>query len=136
LASYQSREGVLQALTVLAGSQLSEDMREQVIEDTLRGTPGAKREWTSRGMIEDISAGLNGVSVPTIVAIGDHDKVEHEPALREAFGRHLPHATFRVLAGVGHLSPLERPGELATACVDLLATVSAPGGEADRARAI
>ena len=37
LESYQSREGVLQALQVLAGSPLDERRREQVVADTLRG---------------------------------------------------------------------------------------------------
>jgi hypothetical protein len=53
-------------------------VREQVIEDTLAGAAEAKRAWTERGMIEDISAGLIGVTNPTIVVIGDHDQVEHE----------------------------------------------------------
>jgi pimeloyl-ACP methyl ester carboxylesterase len=124
LASYGSREGAQQALTVLAGSPLSEAQRERVIEDTLRGAPGAKREWTEHGMIADVSNGLESVTVPIVVVIGDHDRVEHESALRQAFGRFLPHASFRVLAGVGHLSPLERPTELAAACLDLLASCS------------
>ena len=132
LGSYMSREGVHQALMVLAGSPLSDVSRERVIEDTLRGAPGAKREWTERGMIEDVSTGLEAVTVPTIVVIGDRDRVEHESALRQAFGRFLPHTTFRVLAGVGHLSPLERPGELAAVCLDLLAALSAPDGEPHR----
>jgi pimeloyl-ACP methyl ester carboxylesterase len=72
----------------------------------------------------------------TLFVIGDRDRVEHESALRQAFGRFLPHATFRVLAGVGHLSPLERPGELAAACLELLATLSAPDGKPDRTGAI
>ena len=86
-------------------------------------------------MIEDVSTGLDAVTVPTIVVIGDRDRVEHESALRQAFGRFVPHATFRVLAGVGHLSPLERPGELAAACLDLLACL-AHDGEPDRIRAM
>jgi len=127
LASYGSREGVQQALMVLAGSPLSDVSRERVIEDTLRGAPGAKREWTERGMIEDVSTGLEAVNVPTVIVIGDRDRVEHESALRQAFGRFLPHATFWVLAGVGHLSPIERPGELAAACLDLLASLARDG---------
>jgi pimeloyl-ACP methyl ester carboxylesterase len=129
LGSYMSREGVQQALMVLAGPALSDVACERVIEDTLRGAPEAKREWTERGMIEDVSAGLEAVTVPTIVVIGDRDQVEHESALRQAFGRFLPQAIFRVLAGVGHLSPLERPGELAAPCLDLLATLSARKGQ-------
>jgi pimeloyl-ACP methyl ester carboxylesterase len=135
LASYGSREAVQQALMVLAGSPLSDVARERVIEDTLRGATGAKREWAERGMIEDISSGLEASIIPTLIVIGDRDRVEHESALRQAFGRFLPHQTFRVLAGVGHLSPLERPGELAVACLDLLACL-AHDGEPDRIRAM
>jgi len=78
-------------------------------------------------MIEDVSTGLEAVAVPIIVVIGDRDRVEHESALRQAFGRLLPHVTFRVLAGVGHLSPLERPSELAAACLDFLASLARDG---------
>ena len=78
-------------------------------------------------MIENVSTGLEAVTVPIVVVIGDRDRVEHESALRQAFGRFLPHATFRVLAGAGHLSPLERPGELASACLDLLASLARDG---------
>ena len=30
-------------------------LRERIIEDTLRGSPGAKRAWPEEGMIADIS---------------------------------------------------------------------------------
>jgi pimeloyl-ACP methyl ester carboxylesterase len=120
LESYGSRDGVQQALSVLAGRSLSSTLREQIIEDTLRGAPGAKRAWTERNMIEDVSAGLAAVTVPVVVVIGDRDQVEHEAALREIFARLLPHATFLVLTGIGHLSPLEAPDALADACWGLL----------------
>jgi 3-oxoadipate enol-lactonase len=119
-ASYSSREGALQALSVLGAQPLPDELREQVIEDTLAGVPEAKRAWTERGMIEDISAGLIGVKTPAIVVIGDRDQVEHEAALRKAFGRFLPQATFRVLRGVGHLSPLQAPDAIAETCLDML----------------
>lgn len=120
LESYGSLEGVQQALSVLAGGPLSPELRQQVIEDTLRGAAGAKRAWTERGMIEDVSAGLVAVTVPVTVIIGDRDQVEHETALRAIFARFLPHASFRVLKGIGHLSPLEAPDALADACTGLL----------------
>jgi 3-oxoadipate enol-lactonase len=77
---------------------------------------GAKRAWTENGMIKDVSAGFDAVAVPVTVVIGDRDQVEHETALREIFARLLPQATFRVLNGVGHLSPLEAPDAVAEAC--------------------
>jgi pimeloyl-ACP methyl ester carboxylesterase len=120
LASYGSPEGVLQALSVLAGGPLPDELRERVLADTLRGAAGAKRAWTESGMIEDVTAGLDAVTVPVTVVIGDRDQAEHEPALRGILARFLPHATFRVLAGVGHLSPLEAPDAVADACSTLL----------------
>jgi pimeloyl-ACP methyl ester carboxylesterase len=71
-------------------------------------------------MIEDVSAGLSAVTVSVTVVIGDRDQIENEPALRKTFARFLPQATFRLLKGIGHLSPLEAPNELADACSALL----------------
>ena len=116
LHQYSSRAGALEALAILGGESLSSELREQVIEDTLHGAPDAKRVWTERNMIEDVSAGLAAVKLPVTVVIGDRDQVEHEPALRKTFARFLPQTSFRVLKGVGHLSPLEAPNELADAC--------------------
>ena len=86
----------------------------------MRGAAAAKRAWTERNMIEDVSAGLSAVKVPVTVVIGDRDQVEREPPLRNTFARFLPHATVRVLKDIGHLSPLEAPHELADACTALL----------------
>jgi pimeloyl-ACP methyl ester carboxylesterase len=117
---YGSREGVLQALVVIGGESLSNELREQVIQDTLRGAPGAKSIWPQRGMVEDVTAGLEGVNVPAVVVIGDRDQVEHEEALREIFARFLPQTTFKALKGIGHLSPLVAPEALAEACKSFL----------------
>jgi 3-oxoadipate enol-lactonase len=105
---------------VLAGRPLPPEQQERAIEDTLRGAPGAKRAWTESGMIEDVNAGLDAVTVPVTVVIGNRDQVEHEAALRQIFARFLPQSTFRVLEGVGHLSPLETPDAVAEACTTFL----------------
>ena len=120
LQSYGSRGGVLQALAVLGGESLSSELREQVIEDTVRGAPGAKSSWTEHGMIQDVTAGLDAVKVAVILVVGDRDQVEHEAALREIFTRFIPQTSFRVLPGIGHLSPLEAPDGLADICKKLL----------------
>ena len=108
-------------MAVLAGSPLPDPLREQVIEDTLRGAPQAKQTWTRHNMIADVSAGLDAVAVPVSVVLGDRDQVERETTLRAVFSRFIPHATFHVLRGVGHLSPLEAPGEIADVCMRHLA---------------
>ena len=125
LASYQSREGVLQALGVLAGSPLPHALHEQVIGDTLRGEAGAKRAWPGRGMAQDVSAGLEGVTLPVDVLIGGHDQIEREAVLRPALSRLLPQATFAIVPEVGHLLPLEAPEAIALACERMLSALSA-----------
>jgi hypothetical protein len=54
----------------------------RVSEDILRAA-AAKRARTETHMVEDVSAGLDAVTVPVTVVIGDRDQVEHEAAVRE-----------------------------------------------------
>ena len=56
LDSYQTREGVEAAITILAERPLSPKLRQQVIDDALSGSPSAKRAWTERGMTLDITS--------------------------------------------------------------------------------
>lgn len=54
-------------------------------------------------------------AVPVHVIAGADDSVEPEASLRASLGKVLPHATFSVLPGVGHMAPLEAPARLAEA---------------------
>ena len=130
LESYRSREGVGMALGVLAGSGLPDEVRERVIADTLGGAEGAKRAWPERGMTEDVSEALEGVTLPVDVLIGEFDQVERETVVRPALSRFLPQATFRIVRGVGHLLPLEAPGAVTSASLsgDLIACGSTLDG--------
>ena len=125
LASYQSQEGVLQALGVLACLPLPHALRVQVIADTLRGEAEAKRVWPDRGMTQDVSAGLEGFTLPVDVLIGEHDQIEHEAILRPALSRLLPQASFTIVPKVGHLLPLEAPEAIALACKRMLSALPA-----------
>ena len=112
IASYEAREGVERVIGILSARPLSEEHREQVIEDTLRGAPAAKRAWPERGMIADISGPASQIKVPVRVIVGTADNVESEDSLRAAFESILPRAEFIVLPGVGHLAPLEAAAEV------------------------
>lgn len=120
LESYQTRQGVLQALGLLTASPLSKALCEQVIADTLAGHPDAKRAWTEAGMLEDVSAGLDKVIIPVHVVVGDRDRVEPHDHLRASLTPALPQTRFSILTGVGHLSPLESPAAIAETCVSML----------------
>jgi pimeloyl-ACP methyl ester carboxylesterase len=119
LASYGSRHGVEQAISVLAGRPLSDAEREQVIADALAGAPGAKREWTEHGMIAAVGSRLRNFTGPVHVVVGELDRVEQPEALRAAFAEVLPQATAETVPGVGHLLPIESPSTIASACRDV-----------------
>jgi pimeloyl-ACP methyl ester carboxylesterase len=66
-------------------------------------------------MTPDISGLVGNIDVPITVIVGDADRVESEPVLRRELASRIRGTEFIILPGVGHLSPLEAPGELAAA---------------------
>jgi pimeloyl-ACP methyl ester carboxylesterase len=66
-------------------------------------------------MTLDITGLVGNINVPTTVIVGDADKVETEPLLRKELASRIGGTEFIILPGVGHLSPLEAPAELAAA---------------------
>ncbi|MBB4860426.1 pimeloyl-ACP methyl ester carboxylesterase [Novosphingobium chloroacetimidivorans] len=59
----------------------------------------------------DIGPAIQAVAVPTVVAVGDRDRV-CLPDDARALADQIPRARFQVLSGCGHLAPMERPGEV------------------------
>jgi pimeloyl-ACP methyl ester carboxylesterase len=74
-------------------------------------------------MTLDISDIVGNINVPTTVIVGDADKVETEPLLRREFVPRISGTEFIVLPGVGHLSPLEAPSELAAAITTAISKI-------------
>lgn len=126
LQSYQTAEGVEQALAALAGPRLPVEDRQGVAADTLAGAPEAKSEWTERGMIADLGLTPGEIEVPVTVLVGSVDQVERPDRLRAIFGEVVPQARFVELPEVGHLAPLEAPTAIASACRDMLVAVARP----------
>ncbi len=122
LASYASAEGIGEALKVISHRPLTIAQRQQVTEDSVGGVAAAKVAWISQGMTLDISKQAAAIAVPVCVIAGSADQVEKESALRAALLPLVPQARFETLEGVGHLSPLESPGELAEAIAEFVET--------------
>lgn len=121
LSSYQSREGIEQALRILAGRALSASEREAVIADTLAGAPDAKREWTERGMIAEVGEQLGAFAGPVRIIVGENDRVERQDVVRAIFGKLFPAAEVTMAAGAGHLLPLEAPSVISAVCRSTIA---------------
>lgn len=121
--AYQSRESVEFVIdNVLTAKPLDAAQREQVIEDSLKGAPQAKAAWPNVAMQEDMTAAVASITAPTIVISGELDQVDRIATLQAELMPRIPHATMHILPGIGHLSPLEAPVELARAIARFVAS--------------
>ncbi|MDZ5648506.1 alpha/beta hydrolase [Nitrospirillum sp. BR 11828] len=112
--AYATRETVGMVIDhVLTAKALAPEDREQVIEDSLRGAPAAKVAWPQSTSLEDISDWVGSVNVPTLVVAGELDRVDSVDLLKTTLVPRIAGATLHVLAGIGHLSMLEAPDDVA-----------------------
>jgi 3-oxoadipate enol-lactonase len=67
----------------------------------------------------DLRAGLASIKVPTAIVVGEEDYAT-PPAMAEAMHKAIAGSTLTVLPGARHLTPLERPDDIALALGKLL----------------
>jgi pimeloyl-ACP methyl ester carboxylesterase len=114
LHAYESDEAVLASIAnVLTATPLSDDVKAQIVADSLDVVPEAREEWARRGVIQDITSQARAIEVPVTVIVGENDKLEPEPVLRDNLLPYLVKAELRVIPRTGHLMPLEAPADLA-----------------------
>jgi pimeloyl-ACP methyl ester carboxylesterase len=115
LHAYDDRSTVLQTIDFLSAKSLAPETVEQIIEDSLSGSPAAKRAWPTIGILEDISTEVSKIEVPTLIIAGGRDRLDsvdqHE---REVLSR-IRGAEIFVIPKSGHLIPIDEPKELAFA---------------------
>jgi pimeloyl-ACP methyl ester carboxylesterase len=126
--AYASRESIVTTVEhVLAGSALDEDDLETVIADSLRGSRAAKAAWPLASSQEDIGDAVASIAVPTLVISGEHDRVDLPAVLQRELLPRIPQARLHLLTGVGHLSPLEAPDEIAALLGAFVHSIDARG---------
>jgi pimeloyl-ACP methyl ester carboxylesterase len=62
----------------------------------------------------DMAAHLPSVAVPTLVIVGEHDAIT-PPAGAEKMTKAVPRATYVLIRGAGHMSPMEQPQQVTDA---------------------
>ena len=90
----------------------AEDDLRTVVRGLIARQPAGAIAAASRGMAErpDSTAGLPGIDVPALVITSSGDRLI--PAdVSAPMASQIPEATLAVIAGAGHLSNLEAPGE-------------------------
>ena len=100
---------------VLTAGPLPPALRNQVVEDSLRGAPAAKRAWPHEAMAEDITDRARRIGAPVTIVSGELDRVDPPAALLTHLLPFIPHAVLETVPGRGHLLPLEAPRAVAHA---------------------
>ena len=122
--AYDDEQTVRQSVEhMLTHLPLADDVRRQIVEDSLSAHESARLSWPTTGLAEDVSAGVGDIEVPVLILAGEHDLVEPPELLRQHLLPLIPQATMTVLDGTGHLSPLEVPDQVATAITDFTAAL-------------
>lgn len=123
--AYDSRDSVLWSLeNVLTAHALAATDAEQVVADSLRGTPGAKLAWPMQSMCEDISAMVPRIQVPVLIVAGELDRVDPPAQVKAEVLARIPTASLHELPGTGHLSPLESPQAVSAAIAGFMEEIT------------
>jgi len=115
LHAYDSRDTVVQATAFLTAHPPNESTVEQIVEDSLRGSAGAKLAWPTSAAYEDISERVKNINVPTLILAGDQDRQDPLHQQQTEVLPRIPAARLEVVRGSGHLSPIDQPGQIADA---------------------
>lgn len=121
---YDNREGAEIAFSNLTLLPLEENTREMVLEDMQKSAPLARAAWPETAMLEDISAEVKNINVPTLVLAGESDPVDRLETLKRQLLPRIPYAELHVIPETGHLSPLEVPSQISNGISNFLAKQS------------
>ena len=107
---------VLGRTTQLTQPHLVEQVREMMTRAPVSGVVGALRAMKER---PDSTPLLPSIDVPTLVVVGQEDEMT-PPAIAKAMTDAIPSAAMTVIAGAGHLSPLEAPTAVSRVLAEFL----------------
>lgn len=112
--AYISPEGINATIDhIFKAGDISKELRTQLIANIQCHTENSRLGWTDIALPEDVSKGVDKISIPTLIIAGENDIVD-TPARLEAEVRSLiPESEMVTIAGAGHLIMLQKPEELA-----------------------
>lgn len=113
--AYDNRESVLQTIAFLSATAPDPETIEQIVQDSLSGTPEAKLAWPTSAILEDISLEVSKIAVPTLVLAGELDRLDSvEQHRREVIAR-ISGTRLEIIPDSGHLLPTDQPVRTARA---------------------
>lgn len=121
-ASEQMSELAAARTPVLLAPGASEELHSEVRETMARIDPEAFRIGAAAVWLADQRDRVAAIATPTLVLCGDQDTVT-PPSLSRELAEAVAGAELHILAGAGHLSNVERPGDFNSAVEAFIARV-------------
>ena len=91
--------------TVQQRPKVVDRVRQIMLSTSVNGYIGDLRGLASR---PDSTPTLSRITCPTLVIVGDQDALT-PPADAQLMAKAIPHASLKIIAKAGHLSPIEQP---------------------------
>jgi pimeloyl-ACP methyl ester carboxylesterase len=115
LHAYDNSEIVLKTIGSgrLIARAPSPEILEQIVEDSMSGSHEATMAYPMESILEDISAEVANINIPTVLLAGELDQVDSIERHKTEVLAYLPNAEFKIIKGSGHLIPIDEPHELA-----------------------
>lgn len=101
-------------------TEVARTLRAMIEQQPVEGMAGALAAMRDR---MDATALLTTVSVPAAVIVGEEDAIT-PVAVAQEMARGLPDVKLTVVAGAGHMAPMEAPEEVNLALLDLVRRAS------------
>lgn len=112
--AYTSLEGINATIDhVFNASDIKPEIRAQVIHDIQSHSDSSRTAWPSSAILEDVSAGVSEIEVPTLIIAGEKDIVDSPERLSAEVKAVIPGSQMEIIHGAGHLLMLQQPVKVA-----------------------
>lgn len=112
--AYKSLEGINGTIdNVFKAGDISLELREQLIASIQSHNNQSLLGWTNIALPENVSEGVDKISVPTLIIAGENDIVDPPQRLEAEVKSLIPGSEMVTINGVGHIIMLQKPEMLA-----------------------
>jgi len=124
LHAYDNRATALAAIDFLTVRRPDAATVEQLLQDSLGGSQGAKLAWPISAAYEDISSQVKKIVVPTLLLVGDQDRQDPEELQRREVLPLIEGAKLEIVPDCGHLIPVDQPAAMANAITTFVNSIA------------
>lgn len=123
--AYTSIEGISGTIDhVFKADNISLELRKQLIAGMQSHNEQSRLGWTNIALAEDVSDGVDRISVPTLIIAAENDLVDPPGRLEAEVKSLIPGSALVIIDGAGHLIMLQKPEKVAALIADFITPVN------------